>query len=63
MVRRLFHFSTHGGSGLAGTVETISSKLDGANVLDNAFTMSRNDMEEAPDEVRSWLTEINMIGE
>lgn len=56
-------FSTHGGSGLAGTVETISSKLDGANVLDNAFTMSRNDMEEAPDEVRSWLTEINMIGE
>lgn len=56
-------FSTHGGSGLAGTVETITDKLDGANVLDNAFTMSRNDMESAPDEVRSWLTEINMIEE
>ena len=56
-------FSTHGGSGLAGTVETISDKLKGANVLGNAFTMSRNDMEKAPDEVRSWLTEINMIKE
>lgn len=56
-------FSTHGGSGLAGTVDTISEKLDGASVLENAFTLSRNSMESAPQEVESWLREINMLEE
>lgn len=54
-------FSTHGGSGLAGTVSTIKNKLTGANVESNAFTMSRNDMENAPEEIKSWLKEIDMI--
>ena len=54
-------FSTHGGSGLAGTVSTISNKLDGATVVENAFTLSRNNMEDAPSEVEGWLKEINMI--
>lgn len=54
-------FSTHGGSGLAGTVSTIKNKLTGANVGSNAFTMSRNNMEEAPEEIKSWLKEIDMI--
>lgn len=54
-------FSTHGGSGLAGTVSTIKNKLTGANVLSNAFTMSRNNMESAPEEIKSWLKEIDMI--
>lgn len=53
-------FSTHGGSGLAGTVITITTKLPNANVESNAFTMSRNSMEDAPEEVNTWLTEINM---
>lgn len=56
-------FSTHGGSGLAGTVDTISEKLDGATVLENAFTLSRNSMESAPNEVESWLRDINMLEE
>lgn len=54
-------FSTHGGSGLAGTVSTIKNKLTGANVIQNAFTISRNNMEQAPTEIESWLKEINMI--
>lgn len=54
-------FSTHGGSGLAGTVSTIKNKLTGANVESNAFTMSRNNMEQAPEEIKSWLKEIHMI--
>lgn len=54
-------FSTHGGSGLAGTVSTIKNKLTGANVESNAFTMSRNNMEQAPEEIESWLKEINAI--
>lgn len=54
-------FSTHGGSGLAGTINTIKDKLTGATVENNAFTMSRNNMESAPEEIKSWLKEINMI--
>lgn len=53
-------FSTHGGSGLAGTVSTIRNRLSGANVITNAFTLSRNSMEDAPEKVGTWLEEINM---
>lgn len=55
-------FSTNGGSGLSGTVSTIKNKLSSANVNENAFTLNRNNMEEAPKEVEIWLKEINMIG-
>lgn len=54
-------FSTHGGSGLATTVSTIQNKLTKANIESNAFTMSRNNMESAPEEIKSWLKEINMM--
>lgn len=54
-------FSAHGGSGLAGTVNIIKNKLTGANVESNAFTMSRNDMESAPEEIKSWLKEIDKL--
>lgn len=54
-------FSTHGGSGLAGTVNTIKNKLSSANVESRAFTISRNNMEQAPQEIKSWLKEIDMI--
>jgi flavodoxin len=53
-------FSTHGGSGLAGTVNTIKNKLTEATVVENAFTMSRNDIEKAPEEVEEWLRKINL---
>lgn len=54
-------FSTHGGSGLSGTVSTIKNKLSKAEVKSNAFTMSRDDMEQAPEEIKSWLKEIGRI--
>lgn len=47
----VYLFSTNGGSGLAGTVGTISEKLSSANVNSDAFQLHRNDMETAPDEV------------
>jgi flavodoxin len=56
----VYLFSTNGGSGLSGTVETVTEKLDSANVHDNAFQLNRNDMENAPDEVTSWLGELDL---
>lgn len=54
-------FSTHGGSGLSGTVSTIRNTLSNASIEENAFTISRNNMERAPSEVNSWLKEIGRI--
>ena len=59
--KNVYLFSTNGGSGLAGTVSTITSKLDTANVNSNAFKLHRNSMEDAPEEVETWLKEIDII--
>lgn len=59
--KNVYLFSTNGGSGLAGTVSTITSKLNTANVNSNAFKLNRDNMEDAPEEVETWLKEIDII--
>lgn len=59
--KNVYLFSTNGGSVLSGTVSTITNKLSGANVNSNAFKLHRNSMEDAPEEVETWLKEINII--
>lgn len=54
-------FSTHGGSGLAGTVEIIQNKLNDATLIENALSISRNDMEGALEKVQAWLQELNIL--
>ena len=49
--KNVYLFSTNGGSGLAGTVETITNKLSNTKVEKNAFKLHRNSMENAPQEV------------
>lgn len=56
--KNVYLFSTNGGSGLAGTVNTITKKLDKANVNQNAFTLYRDNMEKAPSEVNKWLNNL-----
>lgn len=56
-------FNTHGGSGLSNTVNSIKNELSEANVVEDAFTLSRNNMENAPTLVEEWLRDINMINE
>lgn len=59
--KNVYLFSTNGGSGLAGTVSKITSKLSSAKVNSNAFKLNRNSMEQAPTEAEKWLKEINII--
>ena len=58
--KTIIPFNTHGGSGLSNTVETITEKLPNTTVITNAFTLSRNNMEEAPEEVEAWIREIGL---
>lgn len=59
--KNVYLFSTNGGSGLAGTVSTITYKLSGANVNSNAFKLYRNSIEDTPKEVETWLKQIDII--
>ena len=51
-------FSTHGGSRMSGTVETITDTLSDATVIGNALTISRDDMGDAETEVSDWLDRL-----
>lgn len=53
-------FFTHGGSGLAGTPESIAGAAPGAAVSDNALSISRDDMDGAPAAVTTWLAELGL---
>lgn len=50
-------FNTHGGSGFSNTVQTIAELQPGADVLEDGFTVSRNNVAEAESDIVSWLDE------
>ncbi|WP_301861078.1 flavodoxin [uncultured Megasphaera sp.] len=56
--KKIVIFSTHGGSGLAGTPEAVQNAVPGASVQTNAFTVSRDDVAQAKDSVLSWLASL-----
>ncbi|MGW4227928.1 flavodoxin [Streptomyces sp. NPDC004980] len=58
--KNIIPFSTHGGNGLSGTVETITETVADSAVVGNAFTISRDDMDAAESEVTDWLERIGM---
>lgn len=51
-------FTAHGGSGFAGTISTIAAEEPGAQVETNGFSVSRNSVAEARDDVSAWVTEL-----
>ena len=51
-------FSTHGGSGLADTVGTITNIESSAAVNPRAFTVYRDQVTEAAGDVNSWLQSL-----
>lgn len=56
--KNIILFSTHGGNRLGETVEAITGKLPDATVISNAFTISRDDMDNTEAEVRNWLDSL-----
>jgi flavodoxin len=51
-------FSVHGGSQLSGTDQVISGLLTDSTLINNAFTISRGDMDRSEDEISAWLDEV-----
>ncbi|MEV4033560.1 flavodoxin [Streptomyces umbrinus] len=56
--KNIILFSTHGGNRLGETVGSITEKLSDSTVISNAFTISRDDMDNAETEVGDWLDSL-----
>lgn len=60
--KTIIPFSSHGGSGLAGTVNSIKESAKGANVLNqDILTISRDNIPNSRKEVNKWLKSIGAI--
>lgn len=53
-------FTPHGGIRLSGTSEMIAELEPDAVVSDNAFTVSRNDVEGTASDVAGWIDSLNL---
>ena len=61
--KKVIPFSTNEGSGLAGTIDTITAKCDGATILDALSmrgTMAQSNRTQARQQVESWLSKLNI---
>lgn len=55
--KTIIPFNTHGGSGFAGTPETIA-KLEQAATMRDGLTISRDDIQDGEQEIVDWLNEM-----
>jgi flavodoxin len=58
--RTIVPFSTHGGSGFSNTIRTIVRLQPRATVITNGFTVSRNTVGNAENDVRNWVRRLNL---
>lgn len=56
--KTIIPFNTHGGSGFSNTISTIAGLEPEADVNEDGYTVSRNDVENSRDEVFAWLDSI-----
>jgi flavodoxin len=59
--KTLVPFSTHGGSGFSNTIRTVARLQPRAAVITNGFTVSRNTVGNAENDVRSWVRSLNLV--
>lgn len=48
-------FNVHGGSGFSNTIETIAQEEPAARVIEDGYSVSRNDVDESVPEIVEWL--------
>lgn len=53
-------FGTNGGSGFADTIKTIEKLQPNATVVKDGFTVSRNSVARAENDVRDWAKDLNL---
>lgn len=56
--KRIIPFNTHGGSGFSSTIESIKNEEPDAVVESNGYSVSRDDVHNSEDEIKSWLADM-----
>lgn len=51
-------FTAHGGSGFAGTISTVAAQEPGAQVERNGFSVSRNSVSAAKNDIVEWVAHL-----
>ncbi len=58
--KTIIPFTAHGGSGFSDTVDTIAELQPEATVSEEGFSISRNEVADAEEEIRSWAEGLNL---
>ena len=58
--KTIIPFTTHGGSGLSRTVQTIQELQPDAAIVENGLSISRNNVPDAQSEVSDWIAGLNI---
>ena len=53
-------FTTHGGSGFSRTIRTIEELQPDADVVQDGLSISRNQVADAPGNVRDWISGLDL---
>ena len=56
-------FNTHGGSGFSSTISTIAELEPDADVREDGFTVSRNNVQDAEPDILAWLSDLGYINQ
>lgn len=56
--KTIIPFNTHGGSGFSNTIGTIAELEPSAEVNEDGFTVSRNNVQDAEQDILSWLNDL-----
>lgn len=56
--KTIIPFVTHGGSGFSDTIETIKKLEPKADVVESGLSISRDDVADAQDEVKTWTNAL-----
>lgn len=61
--KTIIPFTTHGGSGFAGTIGTIEQLQPDATVVQDGLSISRNSVPDAQSDVADWISGLNLAAE
>lgn len=59
--KTIIPFCTHNGSRFSGTIETIQGLEPDAEVIEDGFTVNERDVEDAGDDVNTWLEKLGYL--
>lgn len=56
--KKVYPFVTHGGSGLADTIDTLKAKLPKAKIYEDALCIDRDDVDESFEDIKAWVLKV-----